>query len=258
MNYLSASATCGKAVRTAATPAPSRVSAGRNRSTRMKTHVPGGVQPSESRQVLLQNRQWETIHEMFFASRSRFVGLAYSILRNHEDAEDAVQNAILSAYLHLRSFEGRSAFTTWFTRIVFNAALMIRRKRKRSLIDLLPDFSTAEDIPRTERIPTRQPDPERAYAKAETLGLIDELLAKINPVLRQAFTMAYYEELSVAEAGSLLGVTATTFKSRVFRARQQLVRETRRALMAPIRNGTRTRFSAGRNSHAFESTGVCR
>ena len=71
----------------------------------------------------------DALQEMFLASRPKFVGIAYSILRNKEDAEDAVQDAVLSAYVHLRNFEGRSAFTTWFTRIVLNAALMVLRKR---------------------------------------------------------------------------------------------------------------------------------
>jgi hypothetical protein len=57
----------------------------------------------------------DALQEMFRASRPRFVATAYSILRNKEDAEDAVQDAVLSAYVHLRNFEGRSAFTTWFT-----------------------------------------------------------------------------------------------------------------------------------------------
>ena len=71
---------------------------------------------------------------MFVASRPKFVAMARGILRNREDAEDAVQNSFISGYLHLRSFEGRSALSTWFTRIVLNAALMIQRKRKRLTI----------------------------------------------------------------------------------------------------------------------------
>jgi len=64
----------------------------------------------------------EAFQEMFVAYRPKFVAMAHSILRNREDAEDAVQDAFLSGYRHLRSFEGRSAITTWFTRIVLNAA----------------------------------------------------------------------------------------------------------------------------------------
>jgi DNA-directed RNA polymerase specialized sigma24 family protein len=62
-------------------------------------------------------------------------------------------------------------------------------------------------------------------------------------VLRQAFTMTYYDELSCEEAGAVLGVPARTFKSRVFRAKQLLIRQARRRLMAPI-------FSSGARPHA--------
>jgi DNA-directed RNA polymerase specialized sigma24 family protein len=55
---------------------------------------------------------------MFLASRAKFTGLACGILQNKEDAEDAVQDALVSAYVHLRRFEGRSAIKTWFTRVV--------------------------------------------------------------------------------------------------------------------------------------------
>ena len=104
------------------------------------------------------------LEEMFVASRSKFVVIAYSILRNREDAEDAVQNAFLSGYRHLRSFEGRSALRTWFTRIVLNAALMIQRKRKSSAIAPLPENSNSHEVNWLESIPASQPDPEAAHA----------------------------------------------------------------------------------------------
>jgi len=153
---------------------------------------------------------WEAVQEMFSASRPRFVALAYSVLRNKEDAEDAVQDAILSAYQHFRSFEGRSAVTTWFTRIVVNAALMIRRKRKPARIEAFPDSGDNDETSWIERIPAPQPDPEMVCAETETFRSIDELLREMSPVLRQAFTMAYYDELSIEEAGALLGVTSGT------------------------------------------------
>jgi RNA polymerase sigma-70 factor (ECF subfamily) len=162
---------------------------------------------------------------------------------------------MLSAYRHLRSFEGRSAFTTWFTRIVFNAALMIRRKRKLARIEFFPHFSESDDIPWTETIPAPQPDPEMACAEAETFRSIDELLQKMSPLLGQAFTMAYYDELSFEEAGAVLGVTAGTFKSRVYRAKQYLIRHTQRSLVAPIRSASHTLFSYGRNSFAIPAAG---
>jgi RNA polymerase sigma-70 factor, ECF subfamily len=176
--------------------------------------------------------------EMYAASRSKFVAIAYAILRNREDAEDAVQNAFLSGYLHLRSFEGRSALRTWFTRIVLNAALMIQRKRKPSTIQPLPDNSNSREVNWTENIPAAEPDPEMVHAELETLQLIDGILETMKPVLRQAFTMTYYDELSGPEACAVLGVSAGTFKARLFRAKRQVLNQAERALVAPIHRKT--------------------
>jgi RNA polymerase sigma-70 factor, ECF subfamily len=177
----------------------------------------------------------EAFEEMFTASRPKFVAMAHAILQNREDAEDAVQNAFLSGYLHLRSFEGRSALGTWFTRIVLNAAFMIQRKRKPSTIQPLPENSNSREVNWTENIPASEPDPEMVHAERETLQFINEILGKMKPVLRQAFTMTYVDELSGAEAGALLGISAGTFKARLFRARRQLLKQAQRALAAPIR-----------------------
>jgi RNA polymerase sigma-70 factor (ECF subfamily) len=163
-------------------------------------------------------------------------------LRNKEDAEDAVQDALLSAYVHLRTFEGRSALTTWFTRIVLNASFMIRRKRKPSEIDLHPESSTTDGTPWMERIPASEPDPEMLCAEEETLDLIDVLLGQMSPMLRQAFTMTYLDEIPIKQAGALLGVTPGTFKSRLFRARQHLMNLAQQSLVAPIRRATRSPF----------------
>ena len=176
----------------------------------------------------------EAFEEMFMASRPKFVGMAHAILRNREDAEDAVQNAFLSGYLHLRSFEGRSALRTWFTRIVLNAALMIRRKRKPSTMQMLSE-NNSHEIKWTENIPASRPDPEMVHAERETLQLVDGILGKMRPVLRQAFTMTYFDELSGPEACAMLGVSAGTFKARLFRAKQQVFDQTERALATPIR-----------------------
>jgi RNA polymerase sigma factor (sigma-70 family) len=119
---------------------------------------------------------------MFLVSRPRFIQLAYSILRNKEDAEDAVQNAMLSAYLHLQNFEGRSTLTTWFTHTVFNAALVLRRKRKPAPVELFPDCGESDETCWIESIPATQPDPEMACAEAETFRAINELLGGMSPV----------------------------------------------------------------------------
>jgi RNA polymerase sigma-70 factor (ECF subfamily) len=182
------------------------------------------------------NDDWEAVHEMFLTSRPRFVRQAYSILKNREDAEDAVQDAFLSAHRHLRTFEGRSAFTTWFTRIVFNAALMILRKRKSSRLDSVPESAASDGTSWMERIPASEPDPETVYLREQTTQFFHALVKKMNPILREAFTLTYYKELSCVEAAAQLGVKPTTFKARLFRARQHLVNQVTRSLIASGRD----------------------
>lgn len=190
----------------------------------------------------------EAFEEMFVASRPKFVAMARAILRNREDAEDAVQNAFISGYRHLRSFEGRSALATWFTRIVFNAALMIQRKRKSSRIRPLSETGNSHDEDWTQSIPTSRPDPEMVHAERETVEFINAALGKMKPALRQAFTMTYYGELSGREACAIIGVSAGTFKARLFRARRQLLNQVRRTLAAPVRGTTHSAFFPDKNA----------
>lgn len=178
-------------------------------------------------------RQQPTLQEIFSSSHKRLVRVAHAILHNQEDAEDAVQNAFLSACRHAGDFEGRSAFTTWLTRIVINAALMIRRKRKNTFIQPLGDLATDEAI-FIERIPDPRPDPELACFRAEAFAYLDGLLNEMNPLLRQAVKIAYHDELSAPEASSALAVSQSTYKTRLFRGTHLLRVKARRKVSAFI------------------------
>jgi RNA polymerase sigma-70 factor (ECF subfamily) len=161
------------------------------------------------------------------------VRVAHAILRNREDAEDAVQNAFLSACRHASDFEGRSAFTTWLTRIVINAALMIRRKRRNGCFRPFDDLTTDEAI-FIERIPDPRPDPEFACARAQSLAFIEGLLDELNPKRREAVSAAYHDELSAREASSLLALPFSRYKARLFRATHELQDRARRKRSAFI------------------------
>ena len=215
------------------------------RSAFSKTANNGARKLLETREEVLRK---EALEEMFVSSRNRFLAIAYSILRNRDDAEDAVQEAFLSAYRHWRSFEGRSSLKTWFARIVSNFALMMLRRRKSSVVRSLAESGAACNDSWPENAPDLQPDPEMIYAERETLQFIDEKLERLKPLLRQAFTMAYYDELSVAEASAMLGVSSGTFKGRLFHAKRELLSRTQRALVTPIRR--RPGPIASRRAHA--------
>ena len=204
------------------------------RNARFSACNSASSEPRSSVDTRSETQGMKAFEEMVVASRSKFLAIAHAILRNREDAEDAVQNAILSGYLHLPSFEGRSALTTWFTRIVMNAALMIRRKQKFPWMSPRPETSNSDDARRMERIRSSQPDPEMVYAERETFQFISEALGKMKPAHRQAITMTYYDEMSVPEARAVLGVSTATFKSRLVRARRQLLNQAQRNKVTPI------------------------
>jgi RNA polymerase sigma factor (sigma-70 family) len=185
--------------------------------------------------------------EMFVASRPKFLRMAYGMLRNTED-EEAVQNAFVSACLHLRKFEGRSALRTWFTRIVFNTALMMQRKRKVSRIQPIAKTGVAQYVDWTEAIPASEPNPEEVHGEREAFECIEEIPQEMNPSLRQAFAMSYFEELSNQEACAMFGVSLGTFKARLFRARQELSNEARLVLGGPIRAATPSSFFGNRGA----------
>jgi RNA polymerase sigma-70 factor (ECF subfamily) len=134
---------------------------------------------------------------VLLASRKQLFRVAYRILKNEEDAEDAVQDAMISAYRNFGKFEHRSLITTWLTRIVVNASLMVHRKRRSAIVWSLQE-TCADDTVFAETIPDHQPNPESAYQRIESLESIDALLNEMNPLFRQAVKAAYYDELSGA------------------------------------------------------------
>jgi RNA polymerase sigma factor (sigma-70 family) len=159
-----------------------RISAA-DRNDKRPSGETGGIRRRNLRGTRSKIQKLETLEQMLVSSRARFVGIAYAILRNKENAEDAIQNASLSAFSHLRSFEGRSSFTTWFRRIVMNSALMIQRRRKSSLVEPLSE-QTDEDVSLEARIPSSQPDPEVVCARRQELCLMERALEGMAPVLR--------------------------------------------------------------------------
>jgi RNA polymerase sigma-70 factor, ECF subfamily len=170
----------------------------------------------KGRRNRLKAKQDQLLQELFSSSRKRLVRVAYCILQNQHDAEDAVQDAFLSASLHFGNFEGRSAVSTWLTRIVINAALMVRRKRKTTFIRSLHDLNR-HDAVFVGTIPDLQPDPELACSRAESFAFLDGLVGEMNPLLRQAVEVAYYDELSSSEASLALAIPLSTYKGRLFR-----------------------------------------
>jgi RNA polymerase sigma-70 factor (ECF subfamily) len=147
---------------------------------------------------------------------------AHRITGSHEDAEDAVQDALLNAYVHLTDFDGRSSFPTWLTRIAINSALMILRKKRTSrevALGILNDSDTGTLIFET---PDHAPSPERYYAQREEKTLLTKAIQDLRPTLREVVEIQQLQELSMKEAARALGISLTAVKARLFHARKTL------------------------------------
>jgi RNA polymerase sigma-70 factor (ECF subfamily) len=166
----------------------------------------------------------DSLSTLFGRDRVRLYRAAYSLLRNREDAEDALQDGLLSAYINLRSFEGRSQFSTWLTRIVLNAALMKRRKL-RTLAQTSLDDDEVEGVQPWNTLPIdTRPDPEHTYALAETKELMEKVMSQLSPVLQSAIQSRDAEHPSNEDAETP-SVNRNTYKSRLSRARQRLAHQ---------------------------------
>jgi RNA polymerase sigma-70 factor, ECF subfamily len=148
---------------------------------------------------------------------------ALRLLGNPEDAEDALQDGMLSAVRNLERFEGRSKFSTWLTRIVINAALMrLRSARARPAVSLDQDDPGQRDLTLAGRLPDPAPDPEETCAREEQSEILRQSLKALPPRLRSAVWLRDVEGLSTAEAARALGLSEGTLKSQLHRARGKL------------------------------------
>lgn len=163
----------------------------------------------------------------------RLYRIARSVLRNSTDAEDAVQEAYVSAFTHLASFRGEASLSAWLSRIVMNEALG-RLRQERSRIDLESPASPTRQaeiiqFPRS----TANDDPERSMAQRQILELVERATDDLPEVYRLVFVMRVIEGISVEETAELLGIKPETVKTRLHKARR-LVREKLNRQIGPV------------------------
>ncbi len=161
--------------------------------------------------------------------------VAGRILRNDEDARDAVQDAFLSAFKGLAQFDGRSKLLTWLHRITLNAALAKlrtrRRKPERSIEDLLPHFTDDEhQIDRPAAWPEQAGDIAERH---ELRGIIRGCIDRLPEAYRTVLLLRDIEGLDTDETARLLDTNNAVVKTRLHRARQAL-----RSLLAPYMGDT--------------------
>jgi RNA polymerase sigma-70 factor (ECF subfamily) len=160
------------------------------------------------------------------ANNQRLFRAAWSILKDRGEAEDAVQSAYLKAFASIDQFEGRSALSTWLTRIVIHEALGRARALKRRRVRLEAEGVTMLDDYR------RIDAPDEALAREQLRKLIESAIASLPEAFRTVFVLREVEGLTLEDTSHALDIPVATVKTRLFRARCKL-----KAALAPdVRN----------------------
>ena len=158
-------------------------------------------------------------------NNQRLFRAALQILRNREDAEDAVQSAYLKAFAAIRSFAGRSSLSTWLTRIVTNNALAHARsaRRRRSRLEE-SEVPVMDDYREMLMRGSMSASPEHAVARGQIRQIVGDAINQLPAPFRTVFVLRQIEELEVSEVAEKLGIPAATVKTRYLRARRRLQR----------------------------------
>lgn len=156
-------------------------------------------------------------------NNQRLFRTAWSVLRNHADAEEVVQEAYLKAFNSLETYSGQSSLSTWLTRIVYNAAIDRHRSLKRRHAGLQQQDVAILDEHHSRYSPESMPmSPEAELIRKQFSEFLKSVIARLPDDFRSVFVLRDIEGMSVTETAEALQIKEATVKSRLFRARRDL------------------------------------
>ena len=179
---------------------------------------------SESKLLRLARKgNEEAFTELVRRHSSIIYRISKRVLKNHEDAEDTLQNVLVKVHQRLDHFDGRSRFSTWLFRVTFNEALVTLRRNRSRHPQRCVEISEVDDSANgISNLPDLRESGERKYINRD---LALKAMLRLNPVLRCAFLLHKREGWTHRQMADEFGISVQTAKSRVFRARRQLREE---------------------------------
>jgi RNA polymerase sigma-70 factor, ECF subfamily len=195
---------------------------------------PGSTETEAGEAALIARalaRDAVALAEIMRRNNRRLYRAAWGILRDEQEAEDAVQDCYLKAFAALPAFRGEAALSTWLTRIAINEALMRRRKRRAhaaasgNVIPLRP-----ENSPAPEAVEDPALSPESAAMRAQLRPYLEDAVGGLPEDQRAVFVLRALEELSVEETAQILDLNPQTVRTRFLRARRRLQERLQREL----------------------------
>src|SRR5271170_2344207 len=161
-------------------------------------------------------------HELIRPYERRVYAMALSFLRNEADAEDATQEAFLKAFRNLASFRGDAKFGTWLVSITLNEARSRIRRRDAIKIESLDEPKDEEGYISPAQLRDWKEIPSEALERKEITQLLHKAVTALPLIYREVFQLRDIEQMSVNEAAAALGITISSVKVRLHRARMML------------------------------------
>jgi RNA polymerase sigma-70 factor, ECF subfamily len=176
----------------------------------------------------VQNGEREYFYALVQPYERKLYAAAYSILRNEQDAEDAVQEAMLKALKNLGQFRFEAKFSTWLIQITINEARMRRRKQNARVMEPIGETANDEGTYTPRDFADWREIPSESLERKEVRELLLEALASLGEKYREIFILRDVNHLSIKEVSKTLGISHASVKTRLLRARLML-----RDLLAP-------------------------
>jgi RNA polymerase sigma factor (sigma-70 family) len=167
--------------------------------------------------------------ELWTRHSNRAFKMVCRITGNRDDAEDAIQEAWMKAYMHLNTFDGRAKFSTWLTRIAINSALMTLRRR-RAHPETSMDWSADGETWQQWEMADKRANVEEHYVRTETERHLKRAIHRLRPALRTIIEIQQAHDSSVKEISQVAGISVAAAKSRLLRARTVLRRSLRSSM----------------------------
>ena len=174
----------------------------------------------------------------------------FAVTGNHADAEEVVQETVLKAYLHLDQFRGDARFSTWLMRIAVNEARGLLRKYRRAKWEPLEQTLPSGKVLRRD-FPDPRETPAESLEREEVRATIGKVVEMLPPKYQEIFVLRDLKRLSISDTARRLGITRSTVKARLWRARIKM----RRLISARLEHRSRRDLSPKHRSSKSTSPG---
>jgi RNA polymerase sigma-70 factor (ECF subfamily) len=171
------------------------------------------------------------LNRLLTDARPRLMSVAMRVVRDRDEAEDVVQDALVKACRSLKSFEGRSSFSTWLHRITVNAALDRLRRGSARRERLAKDDDDDRQNPSVDMVDEQTP--ERLVSRRQTGEVVRGALARLQPIHREVLVRREFDGESYRDLARIVRIPIGTVMSRLHHARHKLEDELSASELAP-------------------------